>query len=619
MRYRMQEIDRVYQREQDYTTKQRAYRAMNAQGDPTKIQNPVVPIVMPQVETAITDLVELFGLASYPLFPMFSKPEMMDEALQMETVIGEQGVKFGWAAELMAAMRDGLKYNLMATEVVWEDKKVYAVTNDAVNSLKEGTPQETIYSGNAVKRLNPYNMILDMRVPPYRIHDRGEFAGYIEIIGRMELKQRIAEMDPTKTMNAKKAFESGNGTMASSIASTDKYFVPQVNPFAMIDVNNVGMGANINWHAWAGLEDKEGGIQYADMYEVVTLYARILPAEHKIFGNGPNTPQIWKMIIVNRSVVIYAARQNNAHNYLPIIVAQATEGGLDWQDKSFADNAAPYQQIATGLFNSAMASQRRKVYDRIFYDPTRINKSDIDKVDPVARIPVKAEAYGKPVGDAYSVAPYRDEGVPEILQIAASISDMADIANGQNRVARGQFQKGNKTREEYKGTMDNSNARPRMTALVLETRFFTPLKHILKLNTLQYQTAGEMFNRNTKEAVNVDPTKLRAAAMEFRMADGLLPTDSYVNMELFQVIGQMAAQNPMLAQGWDITGMIMYWMKLEGATWIDDFKVATAPGTQPPGTQPNANPTTPPQRTPANGATNGPPGGSSPVAGTQIQ
>lgn len=577
-RSRMQEIDRVYQRENDFTATQRRAQAANKAGDASKMQNVTMPVVMPQVESLLTELSEIF-LSSYPLFPVFSKPEMQDVALQMETVIGEQGVQFSWAAELLQAMRDGLKYNMMAVEVCWVNKKVYSVGNDASTSVSQGVRTETLFAGNQVKRLNPYNVILDTRVPPYAVHTRGEYAGYTELVSRIELKQRFAEMDPTLSMNAKAAFESGEATF-STTSTSDRYFVPQVNPQALIETTTMGAGGSTNWHAWAGLDDNSQ-IHYANVYEYSVLYARILPSEHKIFGRNGNTPQIYKFIIINRKVCIFAELQTNAHNFLPIIVAQATEDGLDWQSKSFADNAAPMQALSSALYNSGIESQRRKVYDRMLYDPTRIDKADIDNTSTVARIPVKGQAYGKPVSEAVYVLPYRDDNVAQIFQTAREIVDIADVANGQNRVQRGQFQKGNKTRHEFQDTMQASNARPRMIALVLESRLFTPMKTILKLNTLQFQPPATLYNRNSKNDVKIDPVALRASSLEFRMADGLMPTDSMINMELFQTILQIVGQFPAMLAQWDILGMIFYWMKLEGATWIDDFKIAS-PATTPP-------------------------------------
>ena len=569
MRSRMQAIDRIYQRETDYTETQRRAQAANASGDASRMQNVTLPVVMPQVESLLSELSEIF-LSSYPLFPVISRPDMQDAALQLETIIGEHGVEFGWAAEILQSLRDALKYNLMATEVDWEVKKVYTVTSDATQNIKHGSPTETVFQGNKLKRLDPYNLILDTRVQPYEVHTKGEYAGYTELISRTLLKMRIAELDATKTMNAKEAFESGEAGYTTAFGS-DAYFVPQVNPLALVETTN-NMAGSINWHAWAGLESNSP-INYSNMYEYTVLYARIIPSEHRITGPAANTPQVWKIIIINRKVVIYAERMSNAHNMLPIIVAQATEDGLGWQSKSFADNAAPFQALASALYNSGIESQRRKVYDRIFYDPSRVNKKDIENTSTVARIAVKDAAYGKPISDSVYAMPYRDDNVAQIFSVADQIFNMADIVNGQNKVQRGQFQKGNKTRHEFQDVMDNSNARPRMTALVLEARYFTPIKTILKLNTLQYQPPVTLYNRNTKQAVKIDPTKLRAAALEFRLADGMMPVNMLLNLDLFKAILQIAGQYPPIVQNWDLPGMIFYWLKLEGATWIDDFKI----------------------------------------------
>lgn len=591
LRARMQQIDRVYQREVDWTLAQQRAKVANLSGDISKMQNAVIPVVMPQTESLLNFLSETF-LSSYPIFAVLSKPQMMTEALQMETVIGEQGVEFAWATELLAAMRDTLKYNLCAVEVDWVEKKTYTVTSDATADIKHGTATKTQFAGNAIKRRDPYNLILDTRVPPFEIHTRGEYAGYVEMISKIEMKQRIAELDPTMTMRVKDAFESGDAAYSMSPSSTG-FFIPQVNPDAMVTVTEL-TGAP-NWDAWAGIEE-DPKIKYAGRYEWTVMYCKILPVEFGMISPAANTPQIWKFITINGKVCIYAQRMSNAHNYLPLICAQAHEDGLSWQSKSFADNAAPFQALATALFNSGLESQRRKVYDRIIYDPSKINKADIEKTSPVARIPIKTEAYGTPLSEVVYQLPYRDDNANQVFQVSQQVLDMADVANGQNRVQRGQFQKGNKTRSEYEDTMNNSDSRPRMVALVLENRLFQPIKQILKLNTLQYQPPGTSYNRNTKQPVDIDPVAMRAAALEFKIADGVMPTSKFINFETFDKLLNVAAQNPMVSQRFDIVGAFMYYLKLQGASWIDDF-VVQQPQQVMPGQQPGmpAQPQMPPQ------------------------
>lgn len=560
------ERDLVYIREKNLTEEHARAEAYNRAGDARRIKDPVVPVVAPQVESQLAYLTEVF-LSSYPIFPVVSKPQLQAAALEIETVLGESAVHFQWARHLAMAMRDGLKYNLLAVEVDWKEQRVYSLKNDVNKEVVFGVPTEEIFQGNMIKRIDLYNAILDPRVAPAEIHTKGDFAGYSELMTRIQLKQLFLELDNTLTMNATDAFQSSPTNVTTVADGSSTVYMPQVNPAATRGLSFQGF----NWMAWVNLET-QNKVNYSDIYEVTTLYARIIPRELGIIAPNSGTPQIYKFIIVNRKVVIFVQRKTNAHNFLPIVVSQIIEDGLGYQTKSVADNAAPYQDIATGLYMSAIQSQRRKVYDRMFYDPSRVKKADIDRADPVARIPVTSEAYGKPVSEAIYQVPYRDEGVAGILGIAREITEMADVATGQNRVQRGQFQKGNKTRYEFDTTMNNSDARPRMAAVLLETSFFQPIKHILKSNILQYQPPTTLYNRDLKQQVEINPAELRKIIWEFKIADGVLPVDKLVNLELFGQAFQFAQTVPQAAAEYDLMGMYIYMLKLQGATWVDDFK-----------------------------------------------
>ena len=116
-----------------------------------------------------------------------------------------------------------------------------------------------------------------------------------------------------------------------------------------------------------------------------------------------------EVIVVNNEVLILAERQTNAHNFLPILVGQPLEDGLGYQTKSFAQNISPYQDIGSSLVNASMYARRRAVFDRMAYDPSRVNAADINKADPVARIAMRPAAYGKNPADAFFQFPFRDD------------------------------------------------------------------------------------------------------------------------------------------------------------------------------------------------------------------
>lgn len=565
--------DLFYYRELDRSVEQSRALAANRSGDPYKYQNMQVPIVMPQVESALAYLAGVF-FTGYPIFGVVSDPSNMDEALQMESVISDNSIQYGWLRQLVMYLRDGLKYNFGALEITWDRKRIYSLVNDPAANLREGTKDELFYEGNKLRRLDPYNTIWDKRVNPAQVHCDGEFVGDTRVMSRVQLKQLIIDLTPTLTMNARAAFESGTPTLTLN-GSDSWYYIPQINPFSFI-----GSGQNLastNWTAWAMLDGRSGSttrdsIAYNNMYEVTTMYGKIIPQDFNLTVPRRNQPQIWKFIVVNRRILIYVERQTNAHNYLPVLICQPNEDGLGYQTKSFLDNAIPFQSMSTSLWNAVIEAKRRAVYDRLLYDPMRIRKEDIDKVSSVARIPVKQNAYGKPVAESIYQIPFREDNASADLQLAQTINDMADIANGQNKVQRGQFQKGNKTRTEFVETMGGANSRQQLQALGLEYQVFSPLKEILKLNILQYQGAGSIYNPAAKKTVQVNPQTLRQKAIVFKVSDGLLPTDKLMSSELLQVFMQTIQTSPLMQAEFDIIGAFTYWCKTQGATWFEDFR-----------------------------------------------
>ena len=566
--------DLFYYREADRSIEQSRALQANRSGDPYKYQNMQVPIVMPQVESALAYLAGVFFTGT-PIFGVVADPTNADEALQMESVISDNSTQYGWLRQLIMYLRDGLKYNFGALEVTWDRKRIYSLINDPAANLRQGTKDELFYEGNKFRRLDPYNTIWDKRVHPANVHSEGEFVGDTRVMSRVQLKQLILDLNPELTMNARQAFESGTPTITLN-GSDSWYYIPQINPMSFLGSGAANGLATTNWLAWAMIDGRgnaaRDAIAYNNMYEVTTLYGKIIPQDFNLTVPRRNQPQIWKFILVNRKVLIYVERQTNAHNYLPVLVCQPNEDGLGYQSKSFLDNAVPFQSMSTSLWNAVIESKRRSVYDRIFYDPMRIRKEDIDRVSSVARIPVKQNAYGKPVSEAIHVSPYREDGAAGDLQMAENINNMADIANGQNKVQRGQFQKGNKTRQEFVETMGGANSRQQLQALGLEYQVFTPLKEIVKLNIFQYQAQSSIYNVGAKQLVSVKPQDLRQKAIIFKTSDGLLPSDKLMSSELLQVFMQTIQTSPLMQAEFDIIGAFAYWCKTQGAQWFEDFR-----------------------------------------------
>jgi hypothetical protein len=563
--------DRAYQMQLDQSRDKYAEIQKWLSGNAKrKVQNIDVPIIMPQIESAVAYQVGVY-LSSYPIFGVIATKDNMDAALQFETVIGAHSIQYGWARELIKVFRNGFKHNFGPTFVHWKKRAVPKVST-STDTATAGMAKidQSIVGGNCIEALDVYNCFFDMRVPAAKYHEEGEAFGWNKLMNRMTFKRFVASLDSSRTTQLKEAFESSyQGMGMSNSGSALDFYVPRINP--SLNINSYSTGTT-NWVAWAGLEtERDGRINYRDTYLITYFICRALPSD---FGKLGNQPTMYFGIIVNWQVVIYVEEIIAAHDFLPVFIMQPNEDELGYQTQSMLDTSLPFQDMSTALWNISLESKRRLVFDRLIYNERFINKADIDPASSVARIPLRnaSQFKGDDIGKAVYQIPYREDNSSSNIQMSEMISQMADVAAGQNKVARGQFQKGNKTKTEFVDTMGNQEARPQLVSMSIEGQFFTPVKETIKANILVNQQPGQYLNRDAKKLVDVDPVKFREQMLEFKMTDGLLPASKILNTELMTVFIQTASAMPVVMGEYDIMGMFIYWAKLQGAYWIEDFK-----------------------------------------------
>jgi hypothetical protein len=341
--------------------------------------------------------------------------------------------------------------------------------------------------------------------------------------------------------------------------------MPQINPNSLISSNP---RLSTDWMAWAGLANATGDgikIQYRNIFEVTTLYARIIPEDFKLKVPSANTPQVWKFIFVNHQVLLYAERQTNAHGFIPILFAQPLEDGLGMQTKSLAQNVQPIQEVSSAIMAANSAALRRSISDRGLYDPSRVTEANINSDNPSAKIPVRASAYGKPLQEAYYPIPFQNDQFQYLMPQLRQLAEMANTISGHNQAQQGQFVKGNKTLHEYQDVMNHANGRDQMISIAYEAQIFTPLKEILKLNVLQYQAGTTLFSTAKQQTVKIDPVALRKSVLQFKVSDGLLPTDKMIGADELQVALQVIGSSPQIGAGYNIAPLFSYLMKTQGA------------------------------------------------------
>lgn len=568
LRDRMERIDRAYQREDNNGVAHTRAKAANRYGDKSKLQDMTIPIVQPQVDSMQAYLAGVF-LSGNPIFGVVADPVNMDAALMYESIIDENAKHGAWVREFGIFFKDILKYNLGLVEVDWKTETVYQIDSDTVQVAGQQLKQKKVlWEGNSVKRIDLYNGVWDTRVPPAKLHEHGEFVGWTEPMSATRLKQFIQDLHNRIASNVNDVLKGAVSFTNIGNAVGGKYYIPSINPDPLRDQQSSG---EIDWFQIAGLTSTDVG-NMPTINAVGTYYIRIVPEQFGMKVPSRGNPQIWKLVVVNNMHVLYLERITNMHNWLPCVMAQPLEDGLAYQTKSYAMNAETFQDVATTIWTASLAAQRRSVYDRIFYDPSRIRKEDINSVNPIARIPVKSSAYNKSVSDAYSHGSFTNDQFGVVGQSLSMITNMANVAQGSNQAQQGQFVKGNKTRHEYADVMGHSNDRQQTLALFLESQFFYIVKQIVKLNIMQYASAGEIYNYEQRKKVDIDPLKLRQASVEFEVSDGMLPSDRIINADTFQIMLQAIAASPDMQVEFDLTGMMIYYFKTQGAKNLDQFR-----------------------------------------------
>jgi len=522
------------------------------------------PIVVSQVDSMVAYLADVF-LSGYPIFPVVSSPVDKKEAEQLETMIDDHATIGGYARQLLMFFKDGVKYNLAAIEADWSAIEQYSQI-DLLTNPGERKLQRDNKSYTKLKRLDPYNSIWDKTVSPGDVAQEGDYAGFIEIKSRTKLKRMLNRLaNDNEAFNIREALDS---TVGDSAYRTH----PQVSNYVTARKPTTG----INWYEYiTGTADTKATTDGGDNFEVITLYARIVPKEFQLQGPMQKTPQIWKLVYVNQTILVQAKRIISAYDYLPILFGQPHEDGLGYQTQSIAESNIPFQEAAKTLFNIRFNSARRAVSDRALFDPDLINATDINAPVPAAKIPVKSNRLdtSRRIQDAYHQIPFDARGTETALQDGMMISSFAKELSGLNGPMQGQFQKGNKSVVEWTDTMGNSDSRLRMPALTLEFQVFMPLKEILKLNIFQYGQDAELISQKTGAVVSVNIAKIREKVLGFRLADGYTPKSKLAGteniMQLMQIIGQ--SQYLQQAFGGMLPGMFGHMAQLMGVRGLEEY------------------------------------------------
>lgn len=534
----------------------------------------VAPIVVSQVDSMVAYLADVF-LSGTPLFPVVSSPAKRNFAEQLEILVDDHASLGGYARQLLMFFRDGVKYNISALEADWDMIEQFSVVSDFSTASGQKVDRSPKYF-TKLRRWDMYNTVWDYNVAPGDVSREGDFAGHVEIISKTKLKRLLNKYSAMgQCYNASLALENnGAGTPASM-----NYVAP---PIVSDYISSNRPNTVIDWEAFILGTNKPrplSSIAGGQNVELFTLYARIVPTEFGITGGQPNTPQIWKMVFVNSNILVHAKRIISAQDILPVLFGQPCEDGLGYQTKSIAEGEIGIQKAVTTLFDIRFAAARRTVSDRALYDPSMIKPSDINAPVPAPKIPVIINPLSqKGIESAYKQIPFDTRGTESTIQDAATLVGFSKDLSGLNGPQQGQFQKGNKSVQEWNDTMGGSDNRLRLPALTLEIQVFVPLKEIIKLNIFQYGENTVVVSQKSGDVVSIDIDELRRQVLSFKVADGYTPKSKLASTEMLTNGLTMLSQSQILQQAYGpmLPAMFAHMMQLGGVKGLEEYNPQNA-------------------------------------------
>lgn len=583
-RTKMERIDIAYARYKEAIENQETNGVDIRMGDEAcGINNDdiIVPIVVSQVDSFVGYLNDTF-ISGYPIFPVVPTPDTIMQAEKLQAIIDDHATRGRYQRQLAKDFKDAIKYNLGAIEVDWCPLDLYSIVSAITEPTRQRIESASLYI-NKLRSIDKYNLILDNRVDPVDVPMHGEYAGYLEIISRIELKRRLAYAASTGSgYNTSQAMTTKLGSPNSGPSAIYGYFTEKPQISELITAKGMRNAQISDWEQYLTEAQRKRGTRVADMsdvYEYLTLYARIIPDEHGITNaTKKGTPQIWKLCFVNHEKLVYAARVFTIYDTIPIYISQPYEDGFSYQTKSPAENAIPFQEGNSKLFSIRLNAARRAIVDRAIYDQTVLSPNDVNSPHAAAKIPMKANSMlgTKTLDQVYKSIPFDSRGTETVVQDMQMMSQMADEMNGVNKPQRGQFQKGNKSRKEWEDTMAGSYGRMRNCALMIEYQQLLSVKEQIKMNIFHKGASGTYQNQMSGANYDIKPEDieaLRRSVNNFKLADGLLPAEKIASTEtIVQGLQMLSTSQPLQMQlGAMLPKMFLYLLNVGGVQNLEQF------------------------------------------------
>lgn len=538
-----------------------------------------LPLSQGQIDGCNTYLMSIFAPET-DIFEAISSADKQQMAQALTAEVNRQGQRGQYYRNLARFCLNALKYNFGALTCYWEKYEgvIFKANPGGVVSKDVGT----MWEGNALEAADTYNFFYDTAVKfPVDLPARGEFFAQVEQVTPFRVRKMAQDKQLfgiNRWVNREFATQASLGGVSGSKVTSFYRPPPSVRD------NTGSVAGQMNWQSLlrAGADVKES----SPGHELIRYTTWIVP---KKFGlSGSADLELWRVIVANGQYLTFAAKLEDSHGQLPLVIACPLEDDLGNEQRTYAEQLLPLQHYASFLLNADQAATRKAIWGITVYNANAFPGVDFATTDLIgALIPLRSSTTDIDIDKQfrhYNAAPDTSQIMDKLGRVVELMQEILPTRQAQQVADLERA-----TLYQAAATVQAGDRRNLKIARTISDQALVPLKFQMIYNIYAGLTSIDYVDQTTGERKPISIADLVAANIQFDIATGLKGLDRLMQIQIMKDVLNACIQSPQVLAEIDIVKFLNYFSTLAGdRTDLTQFRrVATQPpvGTQ---TPPNA-------------------------------
>lgn len=545
------------------------------------VRNVVVPMNYAMLQTLLTYFTMLYNQSPVFQYGAFGgKVEHVLGAELLNLEIQRQVDKASMLLNFHTQWRDNYAYGFGAVSPIWvEDYRVsYRERSLAEQGMKK-REKVPVYIGNRLYNISPYDALPDPSVPVDQLQD-GTFFGFVKHTNLYELMEDDSKDWRDGIVNVDYVY---NRYKDSSFVS------PYSNEYNVLKSNQRGLQSADGSGNYGVMTDRDTNT-YSRNIDLVVMYLKIIPRRLKL--GSSSEPELWSFILCD-DIILKAEPLGLEHGQIPVTVGAVDYDGYSFAPLSRLEEVQSLQDTINWNFTSHVANVKKSLNGMLVVDPKFVNINDLRNPRPGKLIRMRQAGFGQDVNKAITSLPVQDVTQGNVQNTAIMTEFMRNVTAASLNASGGIENRGERvSASEANNTMKATLSRIDKDAVIFSKQAMDNLGYMLASQTIQFMDDTHWIRTNKQnylDIVKLYNPELQAQQIEMdkygylqinkALIDvnfdiicndsnltGLGDTGQWMN--LYQII----AQNPELAQGFDMFRIFEHIAKKMGAKDISIFK-----------------------------------------------